>query len=241
MEWIGIGLAFLLGGFVKGVVGVGMPTVVVGVLSFAMPPAHAAALLTAPNLVTNVMQAAGSGSLVLARRLWPMLAALLVATVVAAPLVRGMGEIALVVLGVALVGNGLIGLTGARFAVSPRAEPFLGPLAGAATGLLTAMTGVFVLPSVPYLQALGLEKDALVRAMGLTFLVATVAFSLALWRAGAWNAALATGSLVALIPALAGQVLGTAARGRLSVAAFRRWFQATLVLLGLALALKPLL
>lgn len=240
MEWTGILLVFLLGGFVKGVVGVGMPTIVVALLSFVMPPAQAAALLTASNIVTNVVQATGAESAALLRRLWPMLAALLVATVVAMPLLRGLGEVALVVLGIALVANGALGLTAARFVVTRRQEAWLGPLAGAATGLLTAMTGVFVLPSVPYLQALGLEKDALVRAMGLTFLAATVAFSIALWRVGAWNVALATGSLIALAPALAGQVLGARARGRMSVAAFRRCFQAALVALGLALALKPL-
>jgi len=241
MEWIATGLVFALGGFVKGVVGVGMPTVVVGLLSFAMPPVQAAALLTAPNLVTNVVQAAGPGMGALLRRLWPMLAALVAVTLFATPLVRGTGAVALIVLGVALAVNGALGLAAIHPRVPVAWEWWLGPLAGGVTGVLTAMTGVFVLPSVPYLQALGFGRDALVRAMGLTFLAATMALGAALWRDGAWNAALATGSLLALAPALAGQFLGAWARGLLSVAAFRRCFQAALVLLGLALALKPLL
>lgn len=241
MEWIGIALVFALGGFVKGVVGVGMPTVVVGLLSFVMPPVQAAALLTVPNLVTNVVQAAGADTLVLARRLAPMLLALTVATLVAMPLVRGAGPVALIVLGLALLLNGVLGLTAFRPQVPAAWEWWLGPVIGAITGMLAAMTGVFVIPAVPYLQALGLDKDALIRAMGLAFLTSTVALAVALWREGAWNMALIGGSLFALVPALLGQWGGVRARGKLSVVTFRRCFQISLILLGLSLALKPLL
>jgi len=41
------------------------------------------------------------------------------------------------------------------------------PLIGLATGLVTGSTGVFVIPAVPYLQALDLDKEDLVQALGL--------------------------------------------------------------------------
>ncbi|MBM0207112.1 hypothetical protein JNW90_32035 [Micromonospora sp. STR1s_5] len=64
-------LAFLLAGLVKGVIGLGLPTVAIGVLSLAMSPAQAAALLVVPSLVTNIWQlAAGSRLLPLTARLW---------------------------------------------------------------------------------------------------------------------------------------------------------------------------
>lgn len=44
---------FLLAGFVKGVIGLGLPTVAVGLLSLVMPPVQAAALLILPSMVTN--------------------------------------------------------------------------------------------------------------------------------------------------------------------------------------------
>src|SRR6185295_20338072 len=43
-----IAFVFLLAGFVKGVVGLGLPTISMGLLSLAMPPAQAAALLVVP-------------------------------------------------------------------------------------------------------------------------------------------------------------------------------------------------
>ena len=54
-------------------------------------------------------------------------------------------------------------------------EPILSPVVGAITGLTTAATGVFVIPAVPYLQAIGFEKEELVQALELSFTVSTMA------------------------------------------------------------------
>ena len=73
--WILIGGTFLLAGLVKGVIGMGLPTVAMGLLAVVLPPAEAAALLVIPSLVTNVWQLlAGPNFGALARRLWPMMA-----------------------------------------------------------------------------------------------------------------------------------------------------------------------
>src|SRR3546814_11061857 len=67
-------LMFLLAGFVKGVIGMGLPTVAMGLLSLAMAPAQAAALMVAPSLVTNLwLMFAGPGLMPLLRRFWPMI------------------------------------------------------------------------------------------------------------------------------------------------------------------------
>ena len=63
---------FVLAGFVKGVIGLGLPTVAMGLLAVVMTPAQAAALLTLPSFLTNVWQAMGPGFLPLLRRVWPM-------------------------------------------------------------------------------------------------------------------------------------------------------------------------
>jgi uncharacterized membrane protein YfcA len=53
--------AFLLAGFVKGVIGLGLPTVSIGLLGLVMTPAQAAAILVVPSLVTNVGAMADTG------------------------------------------------------------------------------------------------------------------------------------------------------------------------------------
>ena len=197
--------AFLLAGLVKGVVGLGLPTLAMALLALAMPPAQAAALLILPSLVTNVWQMRPWPTLApMTRRLWPMQAGVVAGTLGGAWLLGApAGAWAMQALGAALVVYGLWGLSGARVSQVPAgAERVLGPLVGAVTGLVTAATGVFVIPAVPYLQALGLSRDELVQAMGLSFTVSTVALAAGLMLNGQYSAAALSGSALMLLPAV---------------------------------------
>ena len=99
-------------------------------------------------------------------------------------------------------------------------------------------TGVFVIPAVPYLQALSLEKDDLVQALGLSFTVSTVALAAILAHDGALQLAIAGASALALLPALAGMALGQWLRARARPDVFRLCFFAGLLLLGAHLAVR---
>lgn len=243
MDWSLTALAagvFLAAGFVKGVIGLGLPTLSIGILSLVMAPAQAAALLIAPSLITNILQMRPWATLVpLARRLWLMLAGLTVGTLAGAGwLTGGDTRAAAAGLGLALIVYAALGLAKARFRVAPTAERWVSPLIGLSTGLVTAATGVFVIPAVPYLQAIGLEKDDLVQALGLSFLVSTLALWGALVLGGAGIGSVALGSLLMLAPALAGQFVGQALRTRIDAATFRLWFLIGLLILGAVLVAR---
>ncbi len=124
-------------------------------------------------------------------------------------------------LGAVLALYGLLGLGAVEFYVPARLEPWLSPLIGAITGVVTAATGVYMIPSAPYLQALGLEKDDLVQALGLSFTVSTLALAGILVHAGSLGMSVAGVSLLALVPALAGMMLGQWVRTRVRSRAFR--------------------
>ncbi|TNC66285.1 sulfite exporter TauE/SafE family protein [Rubellimicrobium roseum] len=235
-------LTFLLAGFVKGVVGLGLPTIAMGLLSLAMAPAQAAALLIVPSLVTNVWQlGAGSRVSTLLRRLWPMQAGVVLGTVSSAGVLQSQeAGLASAGLGVALVIYAGLGLSAPRVHVPAPTERWLGPVVGVATGLVTGMTGVFVIPAVPYLAALGFSRDELIQALGLSFTVSTVALAFALAGGGSLGVGAATASLLTLIPALAGMMVGGWVRGRISEGAFRRCFFLSLLALGFYLALRKL-
>ncbi|MES2183850.1 MAG: sulfite exporter TauE/SafE family protein [Pseudomonadota bacterium] len=235
---------FLLAGLVKGVVGLGLPTVAMALLALLMPPAQAAALLIVPSLVTNVWQMRPWATLgPLARRLAGMQVGVVLGTLAGAWVFGApAGAWAEAALGIALLAYAAWGLAGIALAVPPRHAAWLGPLVGAVTGVVTAATGVFAVPAVPYLQALGLQRDALVQAMGLSFTVSTVALAATLLLAGGPGFGQAMGSSVLmLLPALAGMALGQVLRQRLSLALFRRCFLVSLALLGLYMAGRPLL
>lgn len=231
-----IALVFVLAGFSKGLVGLGLPTIAMALLTLLVGPAEAAALLLLPSFVTNLVQIAPArAAWALARRLWPMLAGVVVGTALGGLAWGGFGgRYGAVVLGLALAGYGALGLIAFR----PRWPERAGALVGALTGALTAATGVFVMPAVPWLQGIGLARDELVRALGLAFLVSTLALGVLLGGSGALDGARLLASALALLPALAGQALGAALRGRLSETVFKRVFFWALLLLGTGIALR---
>lgn len=234
---------YLLAGFVKGVIGLGLPTVAIGLLGLMKTPAQAAAILVVPSLITNIWQfAVGGGVLALVRRLWPLLAGIVLGTWIGAVwLPGGSTAEATVWLGVALAIYAALGLVNVRFSVPPEAELWLGLIVGIVTGAVTVATGIFALPGVPYINALQFERDRLVQALGLSFTVSTVTLAAALAHAGAMQSSLAGASLVALGAALTGMWLGQLVRGRVREATFRLWFFLGLLALGVYLALRGVL
>lgn len=242
-QLVTIALTFCVAGFVKGVLGLGLPTIAMGLLGQVMPVAEAAALLVVPSLVTNLWQLlTGPRFGALLRRLWPMLGGICIGTWAGSGLMTG-GDTAVTTaaLGWALAVYAVVGLTAVSMTLPPAWETWLSPLVGTLTGLVTAATGVFVVPAVPFLQALGLTKDELVQALGLSFTVSTIALAASLAGDGAYGATLAGTSLLAIAPALAGMTLGQWARGRLRPGTFRRWFFVSLLALGLYMAVRDLL
>jgi uncharacterized membrane protein YfcA len=235
--------AFLLAGFVKGVIGLGLPTVAIGLLGLLMTPAQAAAILVVPSLATNIWQfVVGGNLLALLRRMWPMLAGICIGTVIGATLLpRADGGEATMWLGLALTLYAGLGLIKIQFSVPPRAEIWLGLLMGTATGVITVATGIFVMPGTPYVQSLQFERDRLVQALGLSFTVSTATLAAALGYAGEIHVAVAVPALVALAAALIGMWLGQLVRGRIRAETFRLWFFIGLLLLGLHLASRGLL
>ncbi|WP_343722854.1 sulfite exporter TauE/SafE family protein [Herbaspirillum seropedicae] len=229
---------FLLAGFVKGVIGLGLPTVAVGLLSLMMPPVQAAALLIVPSMVTNGWQLLTGGALrALVRRLWTLLAGIVLGTLAGGSFMNADGgRRAIIVLGLALVLYALAGLASWTPSVSPAQEQWWSPAVGLTTGLVTAATGVFVIPAVPYLQALGLPREQLIQALGLSFTVSTLALAVNLGQGEAFSGGVGWASLVLLLPALLGMSIGARVRGRVQAVTFRRCFFIGLLLLGLHLA-----
>lgn len=230
-------LTFLVAGTVKGVIGLGLPTVAMGLLGLAIAPAQAAALLIIPSIVTNTWQLAAGGRLRgLIKRLWPMQLGILLGTGLGMLWLSSDGGSWVVrALGMALLLYALSGLFLPVLRVAPRMENWLGPTCGLITGIITSATGVFVIPAVPYLQALGLSKNQLVQALGLSFSVSTLALAAGLYWRGNLGGGELNASLLALLPAMLGMWLGQWLRRRISATLFKRVFFIGMALLGVHL------
>jgi uncharacterized membrane protein YfcA len=236
-SWVIIALvvfAYLLAGFVKGVIGMGLPTVAMGLLAAVMTPAQAAAILIAPSFATNIWQMlAGPYLTRLLRRLGTMLLGMFAGAWLGNGILTGANaKPAAIGLGIVLIAYALIGLSKVKLSVPRSSELWLGPLVGVSTGFVMAATGVFVIPALPYLQAMGLEKDELVQALGLHFSVSTIALAFVLWDGGAFNPSLGTLSLLAIVPAVVGMYVGQRVRARISADVFRVCLYLGLLALG---------
>lgn len=246
MHTLNVGLACVLfatffgAGLVKGVTGMGLPTVAMGVLSAVLSPLSAAAILVAPSFVTNVWQMlAGRKTLDLMRRLWAMMLCIMIGTVLGTRLLVVVDPIwSGRALGIALIVYAAHALVSPLIATSKRVEPWLSPIIGAVTGAVTGATGVFVIPAVPYLQSLDLQKDELVQALGLSFTISTVALAGGLLAQGEFRLDQLGLSALAVFPALVGMWLGSIVRRKISPKTFRRCFLLFLAVLGLELALR---
>ncbi len=236
------GIVFLAAGLVKGLSGMGLPTLSMALLGLFMPPAAAATLMVLPSLATNVSQCIGPHARALARRIWPMWLTLAAATIFS-PFtgLGGAGESARFLLGVVLIVYGAWGLT--RPALPDmRGHPLLaGGIAGAISGLLAASTGVFVMPLVPYLQTLRLSSGELIQALGLTFMLATLALTIRLGHSGvAMNSVATVDIAIAIGTAFAGLFVGTALRNRMQPAVFQRALYAVFCILGAVMVIRSL-
>ena len=235
---IAIAAVFFLAGFVKGVIGLGLPTVAMGLLAVSMPPARALAIVIVPAIITNIWQTfVGPYLRDITRRLWPLMVGTAIGIWCGAGLMTGpYARYGTIVLGVLLVIYAVIGLSKFNFHVAPANEKWVGGIVGLITGVVSAATGVQVIPSMPFMQAIGMEKDELVQALGVFFTVATVALAFNLTSAGLLTAATALPGAVAMAGAFTGMFIGQAVRSRLEPETFRRWFLIAMILLGIYLA-----
>ena len=232
---------FLLAGFIKGVIGLGLPTIAMGLLSITMEPIIAASLLIIPSFVTNIWQLCiGPKFGVLIKRFWPFIVGVFIGTFFSfLPPLTSDSSWTLPSLGVMLSIYGIWGIIAKRLPVINRhSEKKLSPIIGYLTGVITTATGVFVIPAVPYLQSLQLNKDELIQTLGLAFTGSTIALAIQLLlsqQLGGINYLL---SAIALIPAIIGMYIGQYLRSRISEIMFRRCFFAGLILLGSYMTLE---
>ena len=229
-----ISATFIIAGGVKGVIGLGLPTVSLGLLTATLDLPTAMALLIAPSIVTNLYQAtAGGHARVILWRIWPFL---LIATATvwlgAIALTRVDLDVLSALLGLLLVAYGGLSLAGVRLRIPARSERWMGLVFGAANGILTGMTGSFAVPGVMYLQGIGLSRDILVQSMGMLFTASTVALAFALGTNALLSTELVIASLLAIVPSLIGMWAGQNLRRRLSETQFCRALSIGIVLLG---------
>jgi len=229
-------MVFIFAGMIKGMIGLGLPAVSMGLLTIAMSPFQAASLLIVPSMITNIWQLFAEGRVwTFVRRFWSLLFGIVIGSVWSflPTLSQSHGKTSEILLGSMLVLYGLYGLCVKKLPHLAAHERWLSPLVGYIGGAVTVATGVVIIPVVPYLQSLHLNRDELVQALGLTFTVSTICLAVFLHHNPMQGITLDYRlSAVALAAALVGMWLGKKIRYQLNEQRFRRLFFMGLVALG---------
>lgn len=235
-----IAVVFFLAGGVKGVIGLGLPTVSLALLTATVGLKEAIALTLVPAFATNVWQGLAGGAFRrIVARIWPvLLPAVFGIFVGTALLAAGDPRLFSALFGGLLATYAGYSLLGPQIPAPGRHERWLSPLVGAVAGVVCGFTGSFVVPGALYLQALRLPRDELVQALGIAFTVAVGVLAVALGRSDLLTADLGLLSAAALGPAALGMWGGSKLRRRLPEARFRRVFFAGLLCVGVFIVVR---
>jgi len=226
--------AFAIAGAIKGVVGLGLPTVSAAIMASLMDLRTAIAILVIPLVVTNFVQVVQGGpvgdllrrfgvlNLAAAAGLWAGTEILF--AVDPARLQIGLGAL--------LIVNAIVQVTGFQPRVGRLAERRWALPVGFVSGVIGGTTGSQGIVIAVWLHALELSRDQYVQGVGLSFFLTGLVWAAAILAKGGMTAATLPMSAVALAVALAAMAGGRTLRGRLPEARFRQAVFIAMALLG---------
>jgi len=223
---------FVAGGVVKGTLGVGLPLLVVPLLTLILPASQAMGLLVMPVLVANIYQALQGGLWrISVRRFGTLMLAQATTTLLAIywsigwsgkSLDKAMGVTVLVAVAVMIL----------------QQEKWLGPLVGALAGAMAGMSSLTGPLLITYMMALRLPRDVFVGSISVVYLLGALPMYAGMiwWGRFGWSEV--GWSTLALLPVYAGLLIGTSVRKRLNEKQFRILLLVLLLFLGTLLLVR---
>ncbi len=237
-----VGVAFLVGGLIKGLIGVGLPLTALTLMTQIIDLRVAIPLLVVPIVATNFFQAIRGGRFLELLRRYALLLTATCASIFLGVhiLYRVDAAYLMIALGLIVTAYALINLLAVQIRIKDEPGPILTTFAGFCAGMTAGTTGVIGPPLIIFFQAIGLAKNIFVQAIGIQFLIAGLFLTFALWREGGFTLSNAPVSAMAVLPALLGMYLGERVRGFISEDRFRTGVFIFLVIVGLNLVRKAL-
>jgi len=233
---------FFFGGFIKGMIGIALPIIAFGVLSTFFPVPVVLGYMVIPLVVTNLIQTFQAGNPAEpAKRFWPVIVFLVAGIAISARLVVEFDPSVLYALiGSAVVVFSTLSLLQPNFQLQPAYEKPMGVVVGCIGGFFGGISTIWGPPITMYLVALKLEKEEMIRTIGLIWLCASVPMVISYIAYDILNEATWKISAVASLPAVAGFYLGSWVRQFIGQNLFRTAILFFLILIGLNLLRRAL-
>lgn len=228
-------VAGLAAGLVKGVVGFGMPMILLSSLAMFLPIYSALAALILPTLLTNLQQAREQGlsqSIPLMAKHKIFIGVMVILIFSSAALTPNLPQQFLLgILGIFILSFSIFQMSGYRFSLSSedyRAQFLFGSIAGVAGGLC----GAFGPPTVAYLTAINTAKNEQMKIQALIYGTGAMLMFFGHMASGIFNFSTAPLSAFLILPCVCGFWIGARIRNTFDQNMFRKVTLGVLILVG---------
>ena len=229
--------SFVLGGLVKGTLGVGLPLLAVPLMSMVIPSPRAIGMVAVPVLLSNLWQMIDGQRIVQGwRRFWPLIGMQLISTILTVRFtlsldVHEMNEMvaASMLLAVFLM------VLKPTFEVAPEREKKASAVVGLLSGLLGGVSSLTGPVIITYLMALKLSREEFIGCISIIYLSSGIPLYAAMLYYGRMNALDLGYSALALIPMALGLYMGKLIRNKMSERGFRLILYIYLILMSIVL------
>jgi hypothetical protein len=232
--------AFILGGLVKGTLGVGLPLLAVPMMSMVMPSSRAIGLVAVPVLLSNLWQMIDSRRIIQGwTRFWPLILMQLISTVLTVRFTLSLNEREMnqMVAASMLLAVFLMVLK-PTFKVEVKSEKKINAVVGLLSGLLGGVSSLTGPVIITYLMALKLTRDEFIGCISIIYLSSGLPLYAAMLYYGRMDLLDLSYSAMALIPMVFGLCVGKIIRDKMSEKTFRLILYAYLVGMSIALFLR---
>ncbi len=235
--------AYFISAFLKGISGLGFSTICLGLLAIFLEPKLAIPLVFLPSLCSNVIVMLEAGHFLESlKRFWLLYISALPGLVIGIIFLNNSGSDGpRLILGVIMLIYSLWAFRIGVIHLSEKHEKSLVIPMGVISGMVNGATGSQIMPVMPFLLSLKMDRNLLVQTMNCAFTFNTLVMITGFSKIGLYTLPVMTLSVAGILPVALGVYLGGRIRRRATEAVFRKMVLGLLMLMGIILITMVLL
>ena len=227
-------LAYFIGGITQGILGVGLITVVISLLSFVVDVKETIALVIIPTIITSFFQMINGSNLKAIIKDTKYF--LVFSTLIIVPGVFLLkileSDLILIFIAILLFMNSSLSLSNRVVAIPNHQKSIIQVSAGSLNGFIIGLTSIYTMPFVFLLQSLKYNKEKTVQFMGLAFLLYSSMQFISFSYSKLISINTIVPSLIVTLPVIIGFLLGKKIRSFISEKLFKKLFYLMLLLMS---------
>ncbi len=227
-------LAYFIGGITQGILGVGLITVVISLLSFVVDVKKTIALVIIPTIITGFFQMINGSNLKVIIKDTKYF--LVFSTLIIVPGVFLLNvlesDLILIFIAILLFMNSSLSLSNRVVAIPNHQNSIIQLLTGSLNGFIIGLTSIYTMPFVFLLQSLKYNKEKTVQFMGLAFLLYSSMQFISFSYIKLISISTIVPSLIVTLPVIIGFLLGKKIRSFISEKLFKKLFYLMLLLMS---------